>query len=234
MKLNLISFLFTIIILFGTNLENKIFSQKIGYDAIDGLTDYVDIDSATPSPLRHHYTLKCRDTKEPTKRRLLIFFGTRPEVIKMAPIIRLLALNKYTQVDYKIVFTGQHPDLVEPFLKFWNIHVDVHIPGTFTAGQSLNTLLSVLIGQLEAHIPACSEDIYLVQGDATSALAAAMVAFHRNLPVVHIEAGLRSFDMKSPFPEEMNRVTISRCTTHSVSPCDSPTSLHLPKLTQTP
>lgn len=209
--MNLKYFLFTIIILFGTNLANEIFSQKTGYD-----TDYVDIDAATPAPLRTHYTLKCRDTEEPTKRRLLIFFGTRPEVIKMAPIIRLLASNKYTQVDYKIVFTGQHPDLVEPFLKFWNIHVDIHIPGTFTAGQSLNKLLSVLIGQLETHIPACSEDMYLVQGDATSAIAAAMVAFHRNLPVVHIEAGLRSFDMKNPFPEEMNRVTISMCTMHSV------------------
>jgi len=144
--------------------------------------------------------------------RICFFFGTRPEVIKIAPILKLLdtpSSEYYGKYQYVTVFTGQHPDLIKPFINYWDIHIDITLHNTFIRNQSVNDLFSLLFLSIHSTIPVYKNDIWLVQGDTTTALAASLVAFQSNIPIVHIEAGLRTFNMNSPFPEEFNRRTIS-------------------------
>lgn len=144
--------------------------------------------------------------------RICFFFGTRPEVIKIAPILKLLdtpSSEYYGMYKYLTVFTGQHPDLIKPFIDYWNIQIDITLHDTFKKNQSVNDLFSLLVSSIHSTIPLYKNDVWLVQGDTTTALAASLVAFQNNIPIVHIEAGLRTFNMNSPFPEEFNRRTIS-------------------------
>jgi UDP-N-acetylglucosamine 2-epimerase (non-hydrolysing) len=163
-------------------------------------------------------TLTCPQSAAgaPQQPRYVVFFGTRPETIKMAPILQLL--SETHDASFKAVFTGQHPDLVAPFAKFWRIAIDVHVTGVFRAGQSLAKLTASLIYGIDRAIKRCPGDIWLVQGDTTSAFAAGYVAFLRGTPVIHVEAGLRTFDMRSPFPEEWNRRVIGMMATLHAAP----------------
>lgn len=137
-----------------------------------------------------------------------VFFGTRPETIKMGPLIRVLP-------DRRTVFTGQHPDLIAPFVKF---PIDVWINDTFHPGQSLADLTGNLIRSIDRVVPHGEDDVWYVQGDTTSAFAAAYVAFVRKTRVVHVEAGLRTHNMNSPFPEEFNRRTIGSIASLHMAP----------------
>jgi len=161
-------------------------------------------DSPGISPIKYSATLSCTTADgDRSGRRLVVFFGTRPETIKMAPILHLLTETNDT--NFKAVFTGQ---LVAPFAKFWKLKVDTHVTGTFTANQTLAMLSGSLIREVDKAIVPCPNDVWLVQGDTTSAFAVGIVAFLRGTPVIHVEAGLRTFDMRSPFPEEFNRRAI--------------------------
>lgn len=158
------------------------------------------------------------DLKSDTCRRIFIFFGTRPEIIKMAPLIILL--RRSNNFVMKTVFTGQHDDMIDPFLKLFNVSVDIRFSKTFQKKQSLNMLLGKML--LEADVlDSNKNDIWVVQGDTSSALAIAIVGFHRKIRVAHIEAGLRTFDMYAPFPEEFNRKTISSIASINFAPTAS-------------
>ena len=152
------------------------------------------------------------------KERILIFFGTRPEVIKIAPVIQ--ELKKSTKFVVTTIFTGQHAEIIHPFLTLFNINVDIWFNNTLEKGQSLNMLAGKLFIQTD-HLQSEPNDIWMIQGDTTSAMVIATVAFHKKLRIAHVEAGLRTFNMYSPFPEEFNRKTISSMATYHFAPTEN-------------
>lgn len=142
------------------------------------------------------------------KLKLSIIFGTRPELIKVAPII--LLAKKDERFDVEVIFTGQHEELVRDAINFFNIKIDCKL-NMMLAGQSLNKLLISGLQQLESILSdGQHRDAILVQGDTTTVLAAGLTAFSLKIPVAHVEAGLRSYDLEHPFPEEGNRQLVSR------------------------
>lgn len=134
--------------------------------------------------------------------KLLAVIGTRPEAVKMAPL--LLALRAEPEVDLRLCLSGQHRELIEPVLQLFGIEADVDL-ALMASGQSLNALAGRAIERLDAAFASIGPDRLLVHGDTTTAWAAAMAAFHRGIPVAHVEAGLRTYDLAQPFPEELNR-----------------------------
>lgn len=129
--------------------------------------------------------------------KLLICFGTRPEWIKLLPIISLL--NKK---DYKLLFTGQHTDLLKHVQFDYSIKID--------ESNSENNRLNQIISDCLNQFPDDTFDGVMVQGDTSSAYACALAAFNRKIKVYHVEAGLRSYDLENPYPEEAYRQMISR------------------------
>lgn len=134
---------------------------------------------------------------------ILCVVGTRPEAIKMAPVI--LALRRESWARVRVVATAQHRELLDEALALFGITPDIDL-GIMRPNQELADLTARLITALDAVI--CSEfpAAVLAQGDTTTVLASAMAAFYRHVPFCHVEAGLRTGDMNTPFPEEMNRV----------------------------
>ena len=147
--------------------------------------------------------------------KVMCVFGTRPELIKFLPVLR--ELRRRRGVTPVTVLTSQHTDLVRPLIDLWQIevHHDLH---AMVHGQTLNSLVSRLLARLDEVLAAEAPDIVLVQGDTASAFAAAMAAFHRRIPVGHIEAGLRSGRRDSPFPEELNRRLVTSLSTLHFAP----------------
>ncbi|MEC8379790.1 MAG: UDP-N-acetylglucosamine 2-epimerase (non-hydrolyzing) [Myxococcota bacterium] len=139
--------------------------------------------------------------------KVLSVFGTRPEAIKMAPVVK--ALSAADDMESVVCVTAQHRDMLDQVLGIFNIVPDEDLD-LMTPGQSLHALTArVLVGMqtvLERHQP----DVVLVHGDTTTTLATALAAFYAQIPVGHVEAGLRTGDMSAPFPEEANRVLADR------------------------
>ena len=134
-------------------------------------------------------------------KKLIFCLGTRPEAIKMAPLI--LEAQKRKQ-EVKVLVTGQHKEMLLPFLKFFNLKVDFNLD-VLKPNQSLPELTATILRQVSPILQAEKPDLVFVQGDTTTTMASALAAFYEKIPLVHIEAGLRTFDRYSPFPEEMNR-----------------------------
>lgn len=139
--------------------------------------------------------------------RILIVLGTRPEVIKLAPVER--ALRGYTDWQVSLCFTGQHRELVPPMLANFGLRAEVEL-SAMTPAQGLSSLMARLLDGIDPVLDALRFDWVIVQGDTTTAAAGALAAFHRRVPVAHVEAGLRTGDLASPFPEEANRQIIGR------------------------
>lgn len=137
--------------------------------------------------------------------RITIVFGTRPEAIKLSPVI--LALKK-AGVETMIIHTGQHAELADDILSYFKITPDIHLT-LMKKSQPNVVLFQRLVEKLNDIISPENCDTVLVQGDTTSALAGAMVAHFKGVKVAHLEAGLRSHDPSQPFPEESNRKLIS-------------------------
>ena len=140
--------------------------------------------------------------------KVLSLFGTRPEVIKLAPVIRALE-HPGRGFETVNVLSGQHADLVRPFLRTFAVRVD-HDLGVMEPGQTPGLVCARVLAALDPLLKRTAPDAVLVQGDTSTALAGALAGFHRQIPVGHVEAGLRSGDVTSPFPEEMNRRLITR------------------------
>jgi UDP-N-acetylglucosamine 2-epimerase (non-hydrolysing) len=134
--------------------------------------------------------------------KLLAVIGTRPEAIKMAPL--LLRLREEPGLDATLCVSGQHRELMDPVLRLFGIAPDLDL-ALMAPGQSLNAFAARAIERLDAVLGDRRPDRILVHGDTTTAFAAAITAFHRGIPVAHVEAGLRTGDLARPFPEEMNR-----------------------------
>jgi UDP-N-acetylglucosamine 2-epimerase len=135
---------------------------------------------------------------------IAIIAGTRPELIKVAPLYLELMRRNY---PVELWLTGQHESLAEAPVEFFGIQPSRQWK-TLEQGQSSNQLLAKLLGHVDRAIQETEPKAVLVQGDTTSALAGAIAAFHRRVPVAHVEAGLRTGDLTQPFPEEMNRRVI--------------------------
>jgi len=136
--------------------------------------------------------------------KVALIFGTRPEAIKMAPVYHKLKENN---IDVKIVATGQHKEMLYQVLDLFEINPDYDVE-IMKPGQDLSELTSRLIDKLDPIVKKEKFDYILVQGDTTSSFVGALVGFYNQIPVGHIEAGLRTGNMYSPFPEEANRKLI--------------------------
>jgi UDP-N-acetylglucosamine 2-epimerase (non-hydrolysing) len=142
---------------------------------------------------------------------VLTVFGTRPEVIKLAPVIRQLELAR-PRIRTINVTSGQHTTLLYPFVTLFGLRID-HDLHVMEPGQTPNGVCARVLGALDAILARERPQLVLVQGDTTTALAGALAAFHHGIPVGHVEAGLRSGDRHSPFPEEMNRRLVGKLAT---------------------
>lgn len=141
--------------------------------------------------------------------KVMVLFGTRPEAIKLAPVIHELRKRLFQTVA---VSSSQHKQLLEPFLASLNIDVD-HDLSVMRKDQSPTEVLSRVMAKLDKVLAVEKPDLILVQGDTTTTLAGALAGFNRKIPVGHVEAGLRSGNLMSPFPEEMNRRLVSQVAT---------------------
>lgn len=148
-----------------------------------------------------------RSTKQPrSNRTVLSIFGTRPETIKMAPVLK--ELGSIDGLESRVCVTGQHRDLLDQALGLFGLETDYDLE-IMRQNQSLfDTTIQALDGLREVILDA-KPDMVLVHGDTTTTLAAALAAFYLKIPVGHVEAGLRSFNKNSPWPEEFNRKTVS-------------------------
>ncbi|NYI71457.1 UDP-N-acetylglucosamine 2-epimerase (non-hydrolyzing) [Naumannella cuiyingiana] len=139
--------------------------------------------------------------------RIMTIYGTRPEAIKVAPVIR--ALEGSGKLDSVTLVTGQHREMLDQVNDFFGITPD-HDLDVFAQGQSLNELMGKMFTRLDRVLADDRPDAVLVQGDTSTVVAAAQAAFHQDIKVIHLEAGLRSGDLFSPFPEEANRRLVSQ------------------------
>jgi UDP-N-acetylglucosamine 2-epimerase (non-hydrolysing) len=134
--------------------------------------------------------------------RVSVVLGTRPEAIKLAPVIR--AFGEQPGCECMVVSTGQHREMLDPMLAAFGIEPDVEL-AAMRPRQSLSGLTALLVESLGETFREEQPDAVLVQGDTTSAFCGALAAFYESIPVGHVEAGLRTGDLRSPFPEEANR-----------------------------
>lgn len=149
-------------------------------------------------------------------KKVLLVFGTRPEAIKMAPVIGELR-NRPESFETLVCVTGQHREMLDQVLKIFEIKPDYDL-NIMKQGQDLYDVTSrVLVGMREV-LNDCMPDVVLVHGDTTTSMAAALAAFYMQIPVGHVEAGLRTYDIYSPWPEEMNRQLTGRIATYNFAP----------------
>ena len=149
-------------------------------------------------------------------KKIMLVFGTRPEAIKMAPLVK--TFQKYPDDFCTVVcVTGQHREMLDQVLNIFEIHPDYDL-NIMQKGQDLyDVTVKVLIGMRDV-LNEAKPDIVFVHGDTTTSTAAALAAFYMQIPVGHIEAGLRTHNMYSPWPEEMNRQITGRIATYNFSP----------------
>lgn len=147
---------------------------------------------------------------------ILLVFGTRPEAIKMCPLVK--EFKRYPELfDTKVCVTGQHREMLDQVLHIFDIHPDYDL-NIMKQGQDLYDITSrVLLGMRDV-LYEVKPDVVLVHGDTTTSTAAALAAFYQQIPVGHVEAGLRTNNIYSPWPEEMNRQITSRIATYNFSP----------------
>lgn len=138
--------------------------------------------------------------------KILVSFGTRPEAIKMAPVIHELKKQKF---DLTVCVTAQHREMLDQVLDFFEIVPDYDL-NLMLPNQSLNGLSAKILEEIDPILKQEQPELILVQGDTTTAAMISLAAFHRKVPVGHIEAGLRTYNKAAPFPEEVNRQLTSR------------------------
>lgn len=147
---------------------------------------------------------------------VLVVFGTRPEAIKMAPVVAALRARA-DALRTTVCVTAQHREMLDQVLALFDIVPDVDL-ALMRPGQTLAELSSAVLLAIDGVLRQREPDVVLVHGDTTTAMTTALAAFYRQIPVGHVEAGLRSGRMDAPFPEELNRVVIDRVATHLFAP----------------
>jgi UDP-N-acetylglucosamine 2-epimerase (non-hydrolysing) len=153
-----------------------------------------------------------------SRRTVAVFMGTRPEGIKMAPVVA--ALRASADLACRVVATGQHREMFQQVAAQFGFAVDVDL-AVMQPSQTLGALTARLMEQIDGWLESDRPDMALVQGDTTTVLVAALACFYRRIPVGHVEAGLRSGDIWSPFPEEVNRRLASPLVSLHFAPTES-------------
>lgn len=154
--------------------------------------------------------------KSPRKK-ILICFGTRPEAIKLAPVVK--EFKKRDGFDVRICVTSQHREMLDQVLEIFEISPDYDLD-LMMPGQSLESLTAKVIESMATVLEKEKPDYIVVQGDTTTTFAAALAAFYKRVSVVHVEAGLRTYQKFSPFPEELNRQMTTRLTDWHFAPTE--------------
>ena len=149
-------------------------------------------------------------------KKILLVFGTRPEAIKMAPLVKKLQ-EMPEQFRTVVCVTGQHRQMLDQVLRLFNITPEYDL-NIMKPNQDLYDITSRILLGMRDVLREVQPDIVLVHGDTTTSMAAALAAFYQQIPVGHVEAGLRTGNIYSPWPEEMNRLITGRITTHHFSP----------------
>jgi UDP-N-acetylglucosamine 2-epimerase (non-hydrolysing) len=142
-----------------------------------------------------------------TKQRILTVVGTRPEAVKMAPVIHALRARPWAEV--RVLATAQHRQMLDQIHAFFGIAPDLDLD-LMRPDQTLADLTSRMVAALDPVIAAQKPDLVMAQGDTTTVMVAALCCFYRHVPFGHVEAGLRTGDLRHPFPEEMNRLLVTR------------------------
>jgi UDP-N-acetylglucosamine 2-epimerase (non-hydrolysing) len=153
-----------------------------------------------------------------TQMRIAVIFGTRPEAIKMAPVVHeLRGTGIAGAVETRVIVTGQHREMLDQVLAFFQIEPDADLE-VMRPGQGLADLSARLMEGLDRVLERTAPNLVLVHGDTTTALMAALAAYYHRIPLGHVEAGLRTRNRYSPFPEEMNRQIVDTLAVHHFAP----------------
>ena len=166
-------------------------------------------------------------------KKILIVFGTRPEAIKMAPVVKELG-SWPNEFETKVCVTGQHREMLDQMLEVFDIHPD-HDLNIMQPGQDLYDVSSRILLGMRDILTKERPDLVLVHGDTSTSSFAALAAFYQHIPVGHVEAGLRTGNIYSPWPEEMNRQLNGRICTWHFAPrrlpgrtcCGSMSTMHI-------
>ena len=146
-----------------------------------------------------------------------VIFGTRPEAIKLAPVI--LALKRQPGVQCRVCVTGQHRQMLDQVLEVFGLIPDTDL-NLMQPDQSLAGLTARAVEAVDLYLAKEKPDLFLVQGDTTTVFCVALAAFYRGIPLGHVEAGLRTWNLQAPWPEEANRVLTSRLATLHFAPTE--------------
>ena len=149
-------------------------------------------------------------------KKVMLVFGTRPEAIKMAPLVMELQKQK-ERIETVVCVTGQHREMLDQVLEIFDIKPDYDL-NIMKRGQDLYDVTARVLTGMREVLKEIKPDIVLVHGDTTTSTAAALAAFYQQIPVGHVEAGLRTHNIYSPWPEEMNRLLTGRLATYHFSP----------------
>lgn len=147
--------------------------------------------------------------------KVLCIFGTRPEAIKMCPLV--LELNKHRNIECKVCLTGQHKEMLKQVMDVFNITEDFNLD-IMRDKQTLTTITVDILSKIEEVLVLERPDVVLVHGDTTTSFVAALAAFYQKIPVGHVEAGLRTGNIYSPYPEELNRQLTGRIAKYHFAP----------------
>ncbi len=150
-------------------------------------------------------------------KRISIILGTRPEGVKLCPLV--LAMRAHPELSPHVCVTGQHREMLQQVLDVFGVVPDGDL-ALMRSNQSLADLTARTIGAVDQYLASTAPDMVLVQGDTTTVFCAALAAFYRRIPVGHVEAGLRTWNKHSPFPEEANRVMTTRLADYHFAPTD--------------
>ncbi len=150
------------------------------------------------------------------KKRILLVFGTRPEAIKMCPLVKEFQ-KRSVEFETIVCVTGQHREMLDQVLKIFDVKPDIDL-NIMKQGQDLTDVTVRILNGMRDVFKTCKPDVVLVHGDTTTSTAAALAAFYAQIPVGHVEAGLRTHNIYSPWPEEMNRQITGRIATYNFSP----------------
>lgn len=149
-------------------------------------------------------------------KKVMLVFGTRPEAIKMCPLVKEFQ-KRPKEFETIVCVTGQHREMLDQVLTIFNVKPDYDL-NIMKQGQDLYDVTSRVLTGMRDVFKECRPDVVLVHGDTTTSTAAALAAFYQQIPVGHVEAGLRTYDIYSPWPEEMNRQITGRIATYDFSP----------------
>lgn len=149
-------------------------------------------------------------------KKVMLVFGTRPEAIKMCPLVKEFQKNP-TEFETIVCVTGQHREMLDQVLRIFEVVPDIDL-NIMKQGQDLYDITARVLTGMRDVFKECKPDVVLVHGDTTTSTAAALAAFYQQIPVGHVEAGLRTHNIYSPWPEEMNRQITGRIATYNFSP----------------